>query len=190
MVKVNLFTDSIIIESVIDQDLDEAIIKVLNNEEKNNKNVLKSNKGGFQTENINDKKICQTLLNEAGKAISKNYNVNANYSLHNLWINKNLKNNYNTLHTHPGSQFSGSYYVDVKKNGGDLVFFRNDISNSMLDVDGIILSSDFTQRYYIKPLKNQLILFSSNLQHMVTAHSDEGARISVSFNITLSPNNG
>ena len=95
--------------------------------------------------------------------------MNANYSLHNLWINKNLKNNYNTLHTHPGSQFSGSYYVDVKKNGGDLVFFRNDISNSMLDVDGIILSSDFTQRYYIKPLKNQLILFSSNLQHMVTA---------------------
>ena len=190
MVKVNLFTDSIIIESVMDQDLDEAIIKVLNTEEKNNKNVLKSNKGGFQTEDIYDEKICETLLGESAKAISKNYNVKTSYGLKNLWINKNLKNNYNTPHTHPKSQFSGIYYVDVKENGGDLVFFRNDISNSMLNLNNIITSSDFHNVYCIKPLKHQLILFSSNLQHMVTPHSDEGARISVSFNIGLFTNNG
>ncbi len=183
MEKIELFTDSIIVDYLFDEELDNKIIKVLQAEEKNNKGNKISNFGGFQTKPIKDQKICHTLLVKSGNAISQAYDVKFKYSLINLWINKNLKHNFNMPHIHPRSDFSGVYYVEVKENNGDLVFIRNDVSNK--EIDGLFHKTDFVSSSTIKPKKNQLILFPSNLQHMVTPHEEEGLRISVSFNLSL-----
>ena len=39
-----------------------------------------------------------------------------------IWANINTKGNFNTPHTHPGSHYSGCYYVKVPKNSGNLYF--------------------------------------------------------------------
>ena len=67
--KIPIFQDSIITGSVIDKELDKTISMVLQNEIKENQGNFLSNKGGYQTRNINDDKICNTLLKESSEII-------------------------------------------------------------------------------------------------------------------------
>jgi|TARA_R110000803_G_scaffold127973_1_gene195346 uncharacterized protein (TIGR02466 family) len=187
--KIPIFQDSIITGSVIDKELDKTISMVLQNEIKENQGNFLSNKGGYQTRNINDDKICNTLLKESSEIIIKNYNLtNVKTTMYNLWINKNYEGNYNSPHTHPMSFFSGIYYLDVSEKGGDLILFRGNRSNQIPDIHNILTNPDFRVEYHLKPLKHQLIVFPSHLLHMVTPHFDKRARISVSFNISIKEN--
>ena len=98
---------------------------------------------------------------------------------------ENNKNNFNTPHIHQLSNFSGVYYVEVSDKNGELIFFRGDKSNQILEIQSFIKDKDFYEEYHVKPLKNQLIIFPSHLMHMVKPHFEEKPRISVSFNITI-----
>ena len=58
----------------------------------------------------------------------------------------------------------------------------------MLDINKYIIDEDFNAEYHFRPLKNQIILFPSNLIHMVSAHFEDKPRISISFNILIGKN--
>ena len=189
MAKTTIFQDSIIFDSFINKELDKNILSVLENEMKKNEGVFYTNKGGYQTEKIFNEKIHNPLLEKSAKLIVENYNLkNVKINLLNLWINYNLKGNYNSPHVHQTSDFSGVYYVDVAEKGGELIFFRGDRSNQMLDIQSFLKDRDFQEEFHIQPLNKQIIIFPSHLIHMVTPHSDNKPRISVAFNIRL--NNG
>jgi uncharacterized protein (TIGR02466 family) len=103
----------------------------------------------------------------------------------NLWINKNYKHNFNKIHNHAMSDFSGVYYIEVSEKDGELVFYRGDKTNQMMSIQENFKGEDFDEDFRLQPLENQLIIFPSHLQHMVFPHSEEKARISVSFNIKV-----
>ena len=188
MAKIPIFQDSILYRSVIDKDLDQTIKNVLQDEMQNKKGNILSNKGGYQTQNIKNDKICNTLLIKSSELITESYNLsNVKISILNLWINQNNKGNYNKPHTHPGSIFSGVYYVQISEKDGDLIFYRGDRSNQMPNIINFERDIDFKEEYHIQPLKNQLIIFPSYLLHMVTPHFEDISRISVSFNINIEP---
>ena len=189
MAKIPIFQDSIILDSLIDTQLDETIYKVLKNEMEKKDGSFFSNKGGYQTVSINNEKICNTILNKSVKMITENYRIfNSNFTMNALWINQNKKGNYNSPHIHPLSVFAGVYYLNVAETGGDLIFFRSDRSNQMLDINKDLIDEDFNAEYHLRPLKNQIILFPSNLIHMVSAHFEDKPRISISFNILIGKN--
>ena len=86
---------------------------------------------------------------------------------------------------HPGSNFSGVYYLEVTKEGGELVFVRNDTAASFNWVCDFIEDTNFSDSFIIKPKKNLIVLFPSHLSHFVKPHDEDIGRISVSFNICL-----
>ncbi len=186
MAKIPIFQDSILIKDVNNKELDETIVKILQNEMQDNQGNFFSNMGGYQTKNIHNNIICDTLLKESAGLIIENYKLTkVKITMKNLWINQNNKNNFNTPHIHQLSNFSGVYYVEVSDKNGELIFFRGDKSNQILEIQSFIKDKDFYEEYHVKPLKNQLIIFPSHLMHMVKPHFEEKPRISVSFNITI-----
>ncbi len=189
MDKIPIFQDSIIFGSVINPELDKTILNVIEILIKENEGLRNSNKGGYHSKYIYNEKINKCLLEKSAELIVQNYNLkNVKISLLNLWINRNLKGNYNVPHIHPSSNFSGIYYVDVTKEGGELIFFRADRSSQMLETQSFLKDKDFQEEFHIKPKKNQLLVFPSHLLHMVTPHFDNKPRISVSFNISIKEN--
>jgi len=62
MAKINIFTDSIVIDSLFHDKLDDEILKELKVRKQNNQGVIKSNLKGFQTDFIDNKIICECIF--------------------------------------------------------------------------------------------------------------------------------
>jgi len=189
MAKIEIFKESIIIDNYYNDELDKNLIKILDEEEKNKRGVIKTNEGGFQTNLIKDEPIQNFFLNKSMQLLFTYFNfkeTKIKAEMKGLWINKNLKNNYNCLHIHPNSNFSGVYYLKIVDKGGELVFYKNDISSNYSQNNILFNNEEFNDIYKITPQKNNFILFPSHLQHYVKPNETEESRISVSFNVGLS----
>jgi uncharacterized protein (TIGR02466 family) len=189
MAKIDIFKQSIIIDHYFNDELDKNLIKILDEEEKNNKGVIRSNQGGFQTDFINDRFIQESFLKKSIQLLSiyfESKKKNIKVEIKGLWINKNLKNDYNSIHVHPNSSFSGVYYLKIVDKGGELVFSNNDVSSIFNENSLFFKNPEFEDIFIVTPQKNNFILFPSHLQHYVKPNQTEESRISVSFNIVLS----
>ena len=181
-----LFKDEIIIDKLIDTKLQSKILNCLEDEKKNEKGRRLSNVGSFQTDLIFDEYICSTLLQKVSTLLVNEYGLkNLKIRLDSLWINENKKNDFNAPHNHPKSNFSGVYYISESQKGGELLFLRNDTSVIHTHNVDFIQTESFFASVYFKPEKYKLIIFPSHLTHMVQPHTEEGKRVSVSFNINL-----
>jgi uncharacterized protein (TIGR02466 family) len=182
-----IFSESIIFSTIEDSDLTEIILRLLDENEKRKKTAFKSNRGGYQTDPIDNFYLNKSFTTEALRCLQNNYNITkqAKLNLLNLWINKNYKGSFNVPHVHPKSNFSGIFYVEVAEKDGQLIFIRNDKSNSFTDNSYFFNGLDFNVTYDIQPKKNMFIIFPSHLDHMVMPHFDDKPRISVSFNFEL-----
>jgi uncharacterized protein (TIGR02466 family) len=102
-----------------------------------------------------------------------------------LWVNINYQYNFNKLHNHTSSVFSGVYYVNVPEHSGNLVFERGD-NSYMWSADSLDFN-EFncynSQLWNIAPQENYIYLFPSNQMHRVDPNLSEEPRISISFNI-------
>jgi len=186
MAKITIFQDSIIVESLKNKKLKDLIKSTLDNEEKTNSGNQISNHGGYQTKNIWNENIVKPILEKTSDLIAQSYSFpRLQLKMLNLWINKNYKHNFNKIHNHAMSDFSGVYYIEVSEKDGELVFYRGDKTNQMMSIQENFKGEDFDEDFRLQPLENQLIIFPSHLQHMVFPHSEEKARISVSFNIKV-----
>tara|TARA_A100001391_G_scaffold170385_1_gene131402 strand:+ start:593 stop:1159 length:567 start_codon:yes stop_codon:yes gene_type:complete len=186
MIKLPIFQDTIILDSLNNKKVDEKILEVLKKEMESNPGVIVSNEGGYQTDSIYDTLICNTLFQKAVDLILKNYKFEKyNFKLENLWINSNKKGDFNKIHNHPCSHFSGVYYLQVQNDGGQLIFYRGDTSNQMVGIQHFIDNADTRTNFEIQPLSNQIIIFPSNLLHTVQPHKSNEPRVSVSFNLLL-----
>ena len=107
--------------------------------------------------------------------------------LDNLWFNINSKGSSNRPHTHPGSVFSGVFYLKVPKNSGRIVFTNpNKLNEYHFDKDRVNSFNDYTSSYrWYEPKQSKLIMFPANLEHYVEGHTADEDRISIAFNTKL-----
>ena len=139
----------------------------------------KSNIGGYQTSDVLDNEIANLLAPYVYKGSKEITNVTKNIYFGNLWINENMKGDYNALHCHPGSQYAAVYYRDVPKDSGNLVFYRSDMSAiNMAEIKDEI-------RYIVHPKKGLLIIFPAYLTHLVNPNKSDKSRVSISFNFSF-----
>jgi uncharacterized protein (TIGR02466 family) len=104
------------------------------------------------------------------------------------WANVNRQGNFNQIHTHPGSTWSGTYYVDTGTGDSPtakpapLHIFDpcQGRANTFLPP---LVASSFT----IRPEPGLMILFPSYLAHMVFPQEASGPRISIAFNMRREP---
>ena len=134
---------------------------------KENKGRIRSNSGGWQS---ND------LLNFKKKL-----------SIDNIWVNINGYKDSNKTHSHPQCILSGVYYVKTPKNSGN-IFFNNTSDDVIQHSWQKNLFNNYncynSPEWFLPSLEGYIYLFPSWLKHYVEPNMNEKEeRISLSFNI-------
>ena len=114
---------------------------------------------------------------------SKEYGVQTeNINCSDAWINLASPGAYQEYHIHSGSHFSIAYYLKTPENCGNIVFRSHEANTDMfpLPADGL-LPPNFKTFYYT-PKTNDLLIFRSNLSHMVEKNKSKEDRVSISAN--------
>jgi uncharacterized protein (TIGR02466 family) len=103
------------------------------------------------------------------------------------WANVSRRGQYNSVHDHPGTTWSGVYYVsggephnDYHLNG-KLELLDPRVGVNVFGREEGLLGG----RYFIEPLPGLMVMFPGWLKHMVHPFSGSGERISISFNILV-----
>ena len=166
---------------------------------KNNTNdkIEKSNRGGWQSGNVDKKSIedieFTKLLDEIRIGINKvssSIGIVPELDIDNLWININQYGNYNDSHFHHGSILSGTFYVKTPENCGNIKF-KNPIAPLMESYLNYWHFKENELRYppwlvsnFTFPCKeNMMLIFPSWIEHSVDKNLNVNEdRISISFN--------
>jgi uncharacterized protein (TIGR02466 family) len=103
------------------------------------------------------------------------------------WAIVNGKLASNSVHNHPNSILSGVYYLQVPENCGG-IFFTDPRPASQMLIPPVKEFNLWTlPKVSYKPHEGVMLLFPSWLLHGVDMNMGEGVRISLSFNIGMSP---
>lgn len=100
------------------------------------------------------------------------------------WANVNREGDYNVVHAHPNSLWSGVYYVSNGKpdperpHAGKIELLDPRVAAHMIQVGQTITDT----RCFMNSDPGLMIMFPSWLKHMVHPHKGAGARISIAFN--------
>lgn len=103
------------------------------------------------------------------------------------WANINRNRNYNRPHVHPGSHWSGVYYVDIGnpdpsvEHNGVIEFVDPRNVGAAAPVPGFT----FGDPCYFVPEPGMMLIFPSWLYHWVMPFYGTGQRISIAFNALL-----
>ena len=98
------------------------------------------------------------------------------------WLNLSKPGAFQEYHKHPHSHFSIAYYVQVPLNSGSIVFQSHENISDMfpLPTNSILPPNYKTFRY--TPNEGDLLIFRSNLLHMVEPNNSKKNRVSISSN--------
>ena len=170
--------------------------KVLEIKEKN-KNAPKKSRwicDTFNTDGLYDlyqdpvfQPILQDIKSEVLKFSKEFGQGNNDISYNGGWINLASPGAYQEYHIHGYSHFSIVYYIDVPENSGDIVF----LSPEATVADMYPLPKEETVTYAgvktfkFTPVANDLLIFRSNIMHMVNQNKSDRDRVSISINFTF-----
>ena len=133
--------------------------------------VVKSNKGGYQTNpTLDDDPVFYPLVG----AILEIYTQILSYpnvKLDGMWGNISSFGNYNSTHSHSyeANKLSGVFYLQVPENSGEFEYLN---------------PIDKTLAGYHQPRDKELIIFPSILFHAVAPNFSQEDRISIAFNFS------
>jgi len=145
--------------------------------------------------NINFKDdVITNLVNETIKHTEK-YAVEYEADLENyrvvctdFWFNIAQPGNYQEYHQHPNNHFSAVYYVKGNPNSGNIRFKSMDsiaTGNTIPTKIPTEKISGSTETCFYEPQPSKLLLFKSNLLHMVEKNLSTEDRISISMNLRM-----
>ena len=104
----------------------------------------------------------------------------------NLWVVRQLKNEYNPIHYHDG-QLSGVGYLKVPKNMNQNKLVKNKKIKTNGTIDFINGQRGFLSKsiYNLNPKVGDLLLFPNYLMHTAYPFNINGERRSFSFNVKI-----
>ena len=177
---------------ITDLDLDnESLAKKITDWRDRDEGIQRSNKLGWHSaidmhhrEEYNEFTMA---LFDAMKEVMNNecYHPNLEPLIGTMWANINKKFSYNKTHVHPGSLWSGVYYVKAPENSGDLLIKDPRSGPLILDPrrdENKQRPRQLWNEVKYKPTVGRLIIFPGWLPHEVDANQSEDERISISFN--------
>ena len=104
----------------------------------------------------------------------------------NLWVIRQLKNEYNPIHYHDG-QLSGVGYLQIPKNMNQNKFVKNKKIKTNGTIDFINGQKNFLSKsiYNLNPKLGDLLIFPNYLMHTAYPFNVDGERRSFSFNVKI-----
>lgn len=128
----------------------------------------------------------QKLLDKEVQAFAKMLDMNlgrGKLKLTHMWVNVMPPSVIHTMHIHPLSVISGTYYVQTPVGCSALKFEDPRLVNFMSSPPRKDKAHADNQRFIsIEPKAGQVILFESWMRHEVPANKTKQERISISFN--------
>lgn len=170
---------------------------------KQNEGVERSNIGGWQYDvryglcpQLDD--LLDKLAHAATHIWSEVYRIPERLKIANCWLNSNEFGHGNALHTHPGAQMSGVYYINV--DGGSDNGVINLVREGHHSIEQHITLTEasrslthgerdpeFTTSFALPPQQSHAYLFSSWQQHEVRRNLQDYNRLSLAFNFIPGP---
>ena len=144
----------------------------------------------------NEIKIPKTIVNKSlSKELIKNIKVYLSKSdvkkikeikIINLWIVRQLKNEYNPIHYHEG-QLSGVGYLRIPKDMNQNKLVKNKKFKTNGTIDFINGQKNFLSKsiYNLNPKLGDLLIFPNYLMHTAYPFNVDGERRSFSFNAKI-----
>ena len=141
----------------------------------------------------NEIKIPKAIVNKSlSKELIKNIKIYLNKSdikkikeikIINLWVVRQLKNEYNPVHYHEG-QLSGVGYLKIPKDMNQNKFVKNKKFKTNGTIDFINGQTNFLSKsiYNLNPKLGDLLIFPNYLMHTAYPFNVGGERRSFSFN--------
>ena len=153
-----------------------------------NKGRHLSNETGYQVAFPVDTEQTKLLVDEITKhaiTFGKLHSLNIDPVIDQIWMNINGFKDYNLVHNHPMSIFSGVYYIKAPEKCGNIKFEHPGVDVLSFAHCGF----NFTQWnkfnssiHWLKAGENILYIFPSLLKHRVEPNLSYENRISMSFN--------
>ena len=144
----------------------------------------------------NEIKISTAIVNKSlSKELIKNIKIYLNKSdvkkikeikIINLWVVRQLKNEYNPIHYHEG-QLSGVGYLKIPKDMNQNKFVKNKKFKTNGTIDFINGQTNFLSKsiYNLNPKLGDLLIFPNYLMHTAYPFNVDGERRSFSFNVKV-----
>ena len=133
------------------------------------------------------KKLSKELIKNI-KTYLKNSEINniKEIKIINLWVVRQLKNEYNPIHYHDG-QLSGVGYLKVPKNMNQNKLVKNKKIKTNGTIDFINGQRAFLSKsiYNLNPKIGDLVLFPNYLMHTAYPFNIDAERRSFSFNVKI-----
>ena len=141
----------------------------------------------------NEIKIPKAIVNKSlSNELIKNIKIYLNKSdvkkikeikIINLWVVRQLKNEYNPIHYHEG-QLSGVGYLRIPKDMNQNKFVKNKKFKTNGTIDFINGQTNFLSKsiYNLNPKLGDLLIFPNYLMHTAYPFNVDGERRSFSFN--------
>ncbi len=104
------------------------------------------------------------------------------------WANVNRSGHFNQVHIHPGSHWSGVYYVSPGEFDDDDIEFAGQLQiHDPRDRAEMVIhpGTPFGYPFRIEPRAGMMVIFPAWLSHSVNVFYSQTTRISVSFNAEL-----
>jgi uncharacterized protein (TIGR02466 family) len=118
--------------------------------------------------------------NNFAKILKSNYN----YECKESWFNFYNKGDYQEYHTHSYSVFSAVYYFLSSENSGKIIF-ENPTEPDMCSLKNVNEFDNLNSNTcYFKPPTKSLLIFRSNIRHMVEKNNSDEMRITGAFNLS------
>ena len=177
--------------------LSKKIIRVINNQVDKTTISKKNDYSSKLASQIkNEIKFTKTFINKnLSKELIKNIKIYLEQSdvknikkikIVNLWVVRQLKNEYNPIHYHNG-QLSGVGYLKIPKNMNRNKMVKNKKIKTNGTIDFINGQRGFLSKsiYNLNPKLGDLILFPNYLMHTAYPFNIDGERRSFSFNVKI-----
>jgi uncharacterized protein (TIGR02466 family) len=104
------------------------------------------------------------------------------------WANVNRAGDFNRMHLHGMSTWSGTYYVDDGDPPRDQEFGTSlEITDPNAQRTASFFHGILPPGIFIKPQPGLMVLFPSYVPHMVMPHRGKRPRISIAFNFRKTP---
>jgi len=112
-----------------------------------------------------------------------------NYNITNSWINRHRKGEMNTIHWHSNAVMSCVYYPQTPPNSGAIIWkrshmyynlFHDTLRPEFKDTHSNQFNTDI---HVVEPVSGDLVMFPSQLEHVVPPSDSNEERYSLAFNL-------
>lgn len=145
--------------------------------------------GSFGTFDLRTEPLYKSLIDKSIECVNqfaKEFGIDkAKAKCNGAWFNISAPGNFQEFHMHAMSHFSAVYYVKTPLNCGNIIFKSHEADTNMflLPYDRKVPSNWSTMFY--PAIEGRLIIFRSNLQHMVAKNMSKEDRISIAMNFKM-----